>query len=205
MAPRVILASGSAARRQMLAAAGLSFDVIPSEVDEGALRYELDVELLIHDGFPQQVAQVLAEAKAVDVSRRHPGALVIGADQVLRLAGSNGVFTKPCSRTAARTQLRQLSGKTHLLHSAVVLALDGKVVWHELASSAMTMRDVSDAFIDDYLTRASDTVCTSVGAYQLEGLGIQLFEKIEGDYFTILGLPLLPLLAELRRLKVILV
>jgi septum formation protein len=202
MATRLILASGSQSRRQMLVSAGVTFEVVPSEVDEDGLRRALEAEG-IDDAFPQRVAAKLAMAKAEDVARRMPGALVIGADQVLHLDGETDVFTKPDGTSAARKQLRQLAGKTHWLHAAVALAEHGRTIWADIDSAEMTMRAPSDAFLDQYLSKAGDQVCASVGAYQLEGLGVQLFERIEGDYFTILGMPLLPLLAELRRRGVI--
>lgn len=218
---RLILASGSASRRQMLAAAGLRFDVMPSTVDEAAVKrrmHEDEREWPRPLGLGEAVAKELASAKALDVAAGNPGALVIGADQTLvlierfdgrRVTGQEGYFEvgqsfdKPADIVAARAQLVRMRGKRHVLCSAVALARGGVVVWRHMQHAHLTMRVVSDAFLDDYLSRAGDKVCTSVGAYQLEGLGIQLFEAIEGDYFTILGLPLLPLLAELRRHGVI--
>lgn len=190
----LVLASGSAARRQMLEAAGLTFRVVPADVDEDAIRAVLtDIDL---DGGPERVAGVLARAKAEEVSRRMPAALVIGADQVLALGRE--IFTKATDLAAARRALRALSGHTHRLLSAASLAIGGVQVWSHLDTASLGMREISDAFLDDYLARAGDRVCASVGAYELEGLGVQLFDRIVGDYFTILGLPLLPLLAELR-------
>lgn len=188
--PALILASGSSARRQMLEAAGVAFEVRPTDVDEDAIRTELG------DASPEHVAAVLARAKAEAASRKAPDALVIGADQVLALGRT--IFTKAPEIEAARAALRSLAGRRHHLHSAVSLAYAGREVWHHLDTAALAMRDFSDAFLDTYLARAGDRVCASVGAYELEGLGIQLFECIEGDYFTILGMPLLPLLSELR-------
>lgn len=189
-AATLILASGSRARRQMLDAAGLTFEVRPADVDEGAIRATLG------DATPEQIAAVLARAKAEAASREVPTALVIGADQVLALGRT--IYTKAPDIAAARAALRSLAGRRHHLHSAVSIALAGREVWHHLDTAALAMRDFSDAFLDVYLSHAGDRVCASVGAYELEGLGIQLFERIEGDYFTILGMPLLPLLAELR-------
>ncbi len=194
-AAQLILASGSSARRQMLASAGVTFAVHPADVDEDAIRATLA------NPDPMHVARVLARAKAEEVSRRNPHALVIGSDQVLALGHT--IYTKPSGIAEARTALRSLSGRRHHLHSAVVLASNGTRIWDHLDTAALHMRDVSDAFLDDYLARAGARVCTSVGAYELEGLGIQLFESIEGDYFTILGMPLLPLLTELRARGVI--
>lgn len=196
MTTELILASGSRARRQMLEAAGLTFRVVPADVDEEAHRQtmaEFDV-----NGGPKRVAQVLARVKAEEVSRRFPQALVIGGDQVLALGRE--VLAKPADLAAARAVLERLSGRTHHLHSAVSLARGGAQVWSHIDTAALTMRAMSPAFLDDYVRRAGDRICASVGAYELEGLGVQLFERIEGDYFTILGLPLLPLLAQLRRL-----
>jgi septum formation protein len=193
--PDLVLASGSRARRQMLEAAGLTFEVRPTDVDEDAIRSTLG------DAAPEHVAAVLARAKAEEVSRRAPHALVIGADQVLALGRT--ICTKAPDIAAARAALRSLAGRRHHLHSAVSIAVAGHEVWHHLDTAALTMREFSDAFLDSYLSRAGDRVCASVGAYEMEGLGIQLFERIEGDYFTILGMPLLPLLAELRTRGVI--
>lgn len=195
----IVLASASRARREILAAAGIAFTVDPANVDEPALRNEL----MVRDpsASPIAVAEMLARAKAADVSKRHAGAMVIGADQVLSF--KDQVLSKPSNIDAARGVLQRLRTHTHQLHSAVSFAEDGKVVWTHTASASLTMRDFSDTFLDDYLVRAGDRVCQSVGAYELEGVGVQLFENIEGDYFTILGLPLLPVLRELRARGVI--
>lgn len=190
----IILASGSAARRQMLASAGVLFSVVPADVDEGLIRAELTNESDCVDA--DYVAGVLARAKAEAVSRVHPGALVIGADQVLSL-GSR-MFEKPADLAAAREHLARLRGQTHELHSAVVLALDGQAVWGTTERAALTMRAFSEAYLDAYIARAGERICKSVGAYELEGHGLQLFERIEGCYFTILGMPMLSLLGELR-------
>lgn len=208
--PPLFLASGSASRRAMLTAAGLTFDAVPAQVDERAIA-----EGLRHGGgfepplgYLEAVAVHLAEAKALEVSRREPKALVIGADQTLGILPDDSGETadelhKPASTAAAREQVLRLRGRTHVLISGVALAEDGRLQWNHVAHARMTMRDFSETFLDDYLARAGDKVLGSVGAYQLEGLGIQLFERIEGDYFTILGLPLLPLLGELRRRGVV--
>jgi septum formation protein len=190
----IVLASGSRARREMLAAAGVHFTVQAADVDEPAIRarmYEVDPGV-----DAKKVAAVLAAAKAEDVSGKITASLVIGADQVLALDGE--LLNKAPSIEAARAALGRLRGRTHELHSAVAFAQKGKVTWAHVATARLTMRDFSDAFLDDYLTRAGDRVSQSVGAYELEGLGVQLFDKIEGDYFTVLGLPLLPVLAEMR-------
>jgi septum formation protein len=193
-APQIVLGSGSRARREMLAAAGVHFTVQAADVDEPAIR----ARLLGEDAgiAPQRIAEVLAAAKAEDVSGKRRDSTIIGADQVLALGDK--LLSKAPSIDAAREALRQLRGRTHELHSAVALAEGGKVTWEHVATARLTMREFSDEFLEDYLTRAGDRVSQSVGAYELEGLGVQLFERIEGDYFTILGLPLLPLLGELR-------
>lgn len=195
----IVLASGSRARRDMLAAAGLAFEVVPADVDEPAIRDSLLAE---RPGVsPAEIAGALARAKAEEVSRRWPHALVIGADQILALGDS--LFEKPKDITAARLQLMHLRDRTHDLVSAVALAAGGAVLWSTATRARMTMRPFSESFLDTYLARAGDRVTESVGAYQLEGLGLQLFDLIDGDYFTILGMPMLPLLAELRRRGVI--
>lgn len=193
-AREIILASGSAARRQMLASAGVMFSIVPADVDEGAILATLGTESACVD--PDQVAGVLARAKAEAVSAAHPHALVIGADQILSLG--TRLFEKPADLAEARDHLDRLRGQTHVLHSAVVLAERGRSVWGTCERANLTMRWFSDPFLDAYLARAGERICRCVGAYELEGLGLQLFERIEGDYFTILGMPMLSLLAELR-------
>lgn len=187
----IVLASASRARREMLAAAGVAFTVEPADVDEPAIRDRLPAATP-----PIQIADVLARAKSEAVSNCHADALVIGADQVLAFGGD--ILTKPVDLHGARATLAQLRGQTHELHAAVTLAERGEIVWTHVGTARLTMRDFSDAFLDDYLKRAGERICQSVGAYELEGLGVQLFDRIEGDYFTILGIPLLPLLSELR-------
>ena len=196
---QIILASTSRARREMLAAAGVPFTVEAADVDEPAIRKKLLAGK--PPATPQQIAEALARAKAEDVSRRHKGSLVIGGDQVLALG--NELLTKARDEAAARATLGKLRGKTHELHSAVALAADGKVLWSHTGTARLKMRDFSGVFLDEYLTRTGDRIQQSVGAYELEGLGVQLFETIEGDYFTILGLPLMELLAELRAREMI--
>ncbi len=191
---QIILASTSRARREVLAAAGVPFTVEAADVDEPAIRRKLLAG--VPPVRPQQIAEALARAKAEDVSRRHRDALVIGGDQVLALGTE--LLTKAKDEATARATLMKLKGRVHELHSAVALAADGELMWAHTGTARLKMRDFSDAFLDEYLTRAGDRIGQSVGAYELEGLGVQLFETIEGDYFTILGLPLLPLLAELR-------
>jgi septum formation protein len=189
----IILASGSKARVGLLKAAGLDFTARAAPVDERAVEAPL---LKAGAGAPA-IATALADAKALAVSLTSPDALVIGADQVLDFQGEH--WTKPASTAEARVQLRRLAGATHRLISAVALARGGSIVWRCAEEARLTMRALSDAEIDAYLARTGDAALASVGAYQLEGLGIQLFATIAGDYFAILGLPLLPLLAELRR------
>jgi septum formation protein len=196
--PSVILASASSSRARVLTAAGVPFTAIPAHVDEDAVKASLRA-----DGAPVLAcAEALAELKAVKISQGHPGALVIGADQMLECDGA--WFDKPPSVEAAREQLLQLSGKTHLLPTAVVVARDGVRVWHHLATPRLTVRALTPAFLDAYLSQVGTAVLSSVGAYHLEGLGAQMFQRIEGDFFTILGLPLLPLLAFLREHQVVL-
>ncbi|MDK9698440.1 MAG: Maf family protein, partial [Siculibacillus sp.] len=181
----------------LLAGAGLTFDTEPSRVDERAV----EEPLLAAGAAPGAIALHLAEAKALDVAARRTGDLVLGADQTLGLDTER--FVKPGSVAEARLHLRRLRGRSHELHSALVLARDGAVLWRHVSVATMTMRDFSDAFLEDYLERAAEEVTGTVGCYRFEGPGIQLFETIEGDYFTILGLPLLPLLAELRNLGIV--
>lgn len=188
---RLVLASTSSIRRELLTRSGLVFEAVRPDVDEDELKR--GAESLS----PGQLALSLAAAKAVSAANRMPGALVIGADQVLNLAGRT--FDKPVSPAAARDQLSQLRGRSHVLETALCCAADGRVVWQHLGQATLVMRSFSDAFLDDYLARMGSDVTTSVGGYKLEGLGIQLFESIVGDYFTILGLPLIPLLDYLRR------
>jgi septum formation protein len=197
--PHIILASGSQSRRAMLTAAGLSFEVIPSGIDEHAIREALGDDAAEIE--PDDVADILARAKAEDVSRLYPDALVIGGDQVLALGAE--IYDKPADMATARSHLLAFRGRVHELHAAVVLAENGVTVWGHTDAAALTMRNFSTKYLDAYLAKAGDAVLQSVGAYQLEGLGVQLFEKIDGDYFTILGMPLLPLLGELRRRKVL--
>lgn len=192
----IILASASTARARLIEAAGVVARICPAQVDEKASRATLDADLPAPLA-ATEVACFLARAKAREVSRRFPGRVIIGADQVLECDGE--IFEKPDDLAQARAQLVALRGRRHHLHSAVVLARSGAVLWHHVDSAALEMRDFSDQFMEDYLKRAGDDVCASVGAYQIENLGVQLFGQITGDSFTIQGLPLLPLLAELRR------
>ncbi|MEM8813274.1 MAG: Maf-like protein [Pseudomonadota bacterium] len=197
MMQSLILASTSAIRATLMSNAGLEFDAIPADVDERAI----EEPLLEADFLPEDIASVLAEAKAIDVSERFPGALVVGADQILAFQGRRWV--KADSMDEARSNLLTLRGQTHELHAAVVCARDGAAVWRHVSTANLTMRAFSPEFLGRYLASVGDKALSSVGAYQLEGEGVQLFERIDGDYFTILGLPLLPLLAFLRSETVI--
>lgn len=192
----IILASGSRARREMLRAAGVSFTVETAAVDEDAIRAALRDDSPDPTVDPIDVAEILAVAKAEAVSRLRPDAFVIGGDQVLSF--NDEILVKPKDEAAARHQLELFRGKVHALHSAVALAHKGETLWSTVDTAEMYVRGFSDAFLDDYMRRAGRTVLDSVGAYLMEGLGIQLFERIDGDYFTVLGMPLMPLLAELR-------
>ena len=188
----ITLASKSAIRAAILRGAGVSFEAVSPDVDEASVKEGL----LARGGTPRSVAEALAVMKAVAVSRDRQG-LVIGADQTLELCGV--LYDKAGSFDQARARLVLLRGETHALHTAVALARDGAVIWGHVDTARLTMRAFSDAFLDGYLARAGAGVLTSVGGYQLEGEGAQLFEAIEGDYFSILGLPLIPLLGALRR------
>jgi septum formation protein len=192
MADRIILASGSPFRQKMLADVGLSFEQVRPEIDERAVE-----EAVAGSGLsPADLAQVLAEAKAVAVSERYPDALVIGSDQTLSLGEE--VLHKPADMEEARRRLLALSGRTHELHSAVVVARGGEAIWRHVSTARLKMRPLDPAFVGRHLANVGSRALQSVGAYQIEGEGIQLFEAIEGDHFTIVGLPLLPLLAVLR-------
>lgn len=188
----LILASASASRARLLKDAGLRFDTSPARVDEDSLK----ASLLAEGADGRMIADALAELKAIRISASHPGRLVLGADQVLMSRG--GLVSKARDIAAAARQLRQLRGERHELLTAAVLAKDGAPIWRHVEKSVMWMRDFSDAFLDAYLAAEGEEILGSVGCYRLEGLGAQLFERIEGDYFSILGLPLMALLAALR-------
>jgi septum formation protein len=197
MPEKLILASASPFRKTLISNAGLDFTAIRPELDERAV----EAPLKDSGASPEDVALVLATAKANDVSGRNPGALVIGSDQTLSLGDE--IFHKPADMEAARRHLLRLSGRAHQLNSAVVIVRDGRTLWSHVGVARLTMRLLDPAFIGRYLARVGDKALASVGAYQIEGEGIQLFEKIKGDHFTIVGLPLLPLLAALRDLGAI--
>jgi nucleoside triphosphate pyrophosphatase len=192
LAPQpLVLASKSDVRGKILAAAGLRFEIRPATIDERAVERKA--------AMPDAVAaaRLLARGKALAVAAAQPGRLVLGADQTLARGGKR--FSKPVGRDDAAAQLRELRGRTHELHSALTLVRDGAALFDCVDTARLTMREFSDRFLDDYLAMVGETALTSVGGYQLEGIGIHLFERVEGDYFTILGLPLLPLLAFLRQ------
>jgi len=197
MTQKIILASSSPFRRTLLENAGLSFSVQPADIDERAA----EAPLLAGNVSPQDIALILAEAKASAVSEDHGEALIIGADQTLSFGDE--MLHKPADMEAARKHLLKLSGKTHQLNSAVVLAKNGQAIWRHASSADLTMRSLDPGYVGRYLSAIGEQALMSVGAYQLEGRGVQLFDTIKGDYFTIIGLPLLPLLAELRRLEAI--
>jgi septum formation protein len=187
----LVLASRSAVRRALLEAAGIPLEIAPADIDERA------VERRAGAGTAADVASLLAREKSRAGCAGLKGRLVVGADQTLALGRTR--FTKPVDRDTAREQLRSLAGRTHELHSAVAVARDGRVLFSKVDTAKLTMRELSDQFLDAYLDTAGEAVMASVGGYQLEGLGSQLFERIEGDYFTILGLPLFALLGFLRK------
>jgi septum formation protein len=197
MSDAIILASGSPFRKKMLEDAGISFEVARPEIDERAVESAVEGSGLT----PGDLASILAEAKALDVSQRAPGKLVIGTDQTLSLGDE--VFHKAKDMEEARRRLLALSGKTHQLNSAVVIVRDGDVVWRHVAVAHLTMRELDPGFIGRHLSSVGEIALSSVGAYQIEGKGIQLFERIDGDHFTIVGMPLIPLLAKLRDLGAI--
>ena len=195
--PAVVLASASITRAEMLRRAGVSCTIDPARVDEEEVKRGMRGS----GATAADLAETLAELKARKISARHAGALVVGADQVLDCQGQ--WFDKPVDRAAARAQLLALRGKMHELVSCVCVLRDGERLWHHIGRARLTIRPFSEAFLDDYLDQVGDAVLQSVGAYQLEGRGAQLFSRIDGDYFTILGLPLLPLLDFLRNHGVI--
>ncbi|QRM53637.1 Maf-like protein [Sinorhizobium sp. BG8] len=197
MSGLLILASQSPFRRMLMQNAGLAFETAPAEIDER----EIEVRMAASDPSPKEVALALAEAKAQNVSERFPGAVIIGSDQTLSLGRS--VFHKPADMDEARSHLLALSGRTHELNSAVVFCRSGEVEWRHVSTARLKMRELSAEFIARYLSRVGEKALSSVGAYQLEGEGIQLFDTVEGDYFTIVGLPMLPVLQQLREMAVI--
>ncbi|MBX3531476.1 MAG: Maf-like protein [Rhizobiaceae bacterium] len=197
MAGTLILGSGSPYRRKLLEDAGVPVEVVRPQIDERAVEKTVEGS----GATPTELAEILAVAKGEDVSGRMPGRVVIASDQTMALG--DRVFHKPKDMEDARRHLLALSGRTHELHSAVVLARDGETLWSHVATARLTMRVLLPEFIGRHLSRVGDKALTSVGAYQIEGEGIQLFERIEGDHFTIVGMPLLPLLNRLRELGAI--
>jgi septum formation protein len=186
----LILASQSSARQALLANAGIDFEAVPADIDEREIQQASGLST------PGDIAALLARRKALSVSLRQPGRFVVGADQTL--ARGARLFAKPAGPAQAAEQSRALAGGSHELHSAVAVARDGEILFEGAFIARMTMRQLGEPEIVAYLDAAGEAVTTSVGAYQLEGLGVHLFERVEGDHFTILGLPLLPLLAFLR-------
>jgi septum formation protein len=193
----LILASASTARAAMLAAAGVDVETAPARIDETAIKQAM----LAAGASPRDLADKLAELKALRISARRPGRLVLGADQVL--VDDGRILDKAQSRTQARAQLLALRGRAHRLLSAAVVALDGQPIWRHVGAARLTMRPFSEVFLDGYLDSIGDLALASVGCYHLEGLGAQLFARVEGDYFTVLGLPLLELLGFLRAREVL--
>lgn len=193
----IVLASGSRARAEMLRAAGIAIEIRPARIDEAELKAGLKSE----GCDAGRAALALAQWKAAQVAGNAPGRLVLGADQMLECEGA--WFDKPADREGAAGQLRLLRGKTHVLHSAAALVQDGRMIWHHVASARMRVRAFSEAFLEDYLRKAGEDTLHCVGAYRLEGEGVQLFDQIEGDYFTVLGLPLLPVIGFLREREIL--
>jgi septum formation protein len=192
----LVLASRSEIRRTLLENAGIPVEVVPADIDERGIESEAKVR------DPTEAAMLLACEKAAAISRRMPGRWVLGADQTLALGARR--LSKPADRQAAAAQLTALRGRSHSLHAAAALVQNGETKFAHVDSATLTMRHFPDAFLDLYLTAVGDAACSSVGGYQLEGRGVLLFDRIEGDHFTILGLPLLPLLAGLRELGLML-
>lgn len=188
----VVLASASAVRTRLLTSAGVPHEIVPADVDEADIR-----DRLLADGAPHpQIAEVLAELKAQTIAPSYPNAIVLGADQTLSCEGE--LFEKPAGLDGVRDHLRRLGGREHTLHAAICAVVEGELAWHHTASASLRMRTFSDEFIDGYVAAAGESACQSVGAYELEGLGVHLFSEIDGDFFSILGLPLLPVLEFLR-------
>ncbi|WP_373308357.1 Maf family protein [Kordiimonas sediminis] len=195
--PPVILASGSSTRLKMLQNAGVKLDSMPAAIDEEAVKIALCQE----GAAPRETVDALAELKSLSVSRLNPGALVIGSDQILVHDGK--ILSKCSSLDEARQTLSTLSDSMHTLMSAAVISLDGRPVWRSLDAAKLTVRPLSDTFIVGYVAEAGEAILSSVGCYHYEGLGAQLFSAVEGDYYTILGMPLLPVLDFLRRYGVL--
>lgn len=195
--PLLVLASSSQSRARLLEQAGVAFSVVPARVDEESIKDAMLSEAAKH----ADIADTLAEIKSLRVSSETPADLVIGADQILSCEGR--LYNKPINMDEAGRQLAELSGKTHELMTAVCVAQGGRVIWRHIETAKMSMRRLSDDFSKDYLLKMGDAALYTVGCYQLESLGVQLFDKIDGDYFSILGLPMVPLLAFLRNHEVV--
>lgn len=193
----LILASRSRSRQALLKGAGVRFDAQPTDIDEAAVK----ARDLAAGHTPADVALTLAKEKALALEEAGPGDLVIGADQVMEFDGR--LYDKPSTLDEAGTRLLEMAGQAHYLRSGLILAQGGEIVWSHKATATLVMRKVTRVEIDEYLAAVGERVLSTVGAYELEGEGVRLFERIEGDYFTILGLPLLPLLAELREREVL--
>jgi septum formation protein len=194
---KIVLASGSPARIAILRNAGVEFTIKPANIDERAI----EAPLAASGELPRKIAAALAEEKALATANSEPDALVIGGDQILLADGRR--WNKPANLAEARDQLMTLSGRSHELFSSIAVVRAGAVTWRHGDMATMTMRQLTNNVVDSYLAEIGETALSSVGAYQIEGPGIKLFERIEGDYFTILGLPLLPLLAHLREVGAI--
>ena len=195
--PPLILASKSPYRARILSQAGIDFKTRPASIDERAV----EAPLLKSDCDPSDISLVLAQAKAINISEEFKNAIVIGSDQILSF--ENNILHKPANMEEARRRLLQLSGKTHHLNNGLALAKNGEIIWYYTNTATIKFRHLDPAFIGRHLAKAGNNALTSVGAYQIEGEGIQLFEAIEGDFFSIMGLPLLPLLKTLREMEII--
>lgn len=197
-APAVVLASASAVRTRLLSAAGVLHDVVPANIDEAEVRDRLLAEDATHASIAEVLAELKAQHVAVDVAADR---IVLGADQVLSCAGE--LFEKPVGLDGVRGHLKRLMGKEHTLHAAVCAVRGGEVIWHHNSSARLRMRTLSDGFIEHYVETAGASACQSVGAYEMEGMGPHLFSEIDGDFYDILGLPLLPVLEFLRNEDVV--
>ncbi|OLP42614.1 Maf family protein [Rhizobium oryziradicis] len=193
----LVLASTSPFRKQLLQQAGLEFTTAAPDIDEREIEARAEHQSLS----PLQLADILGREKALAVSRKQMGALVLGGDQVMALGET--VYHKPKDLTQARAQLLSLRGATHVLNSSLAFAKDGEIIWSHVSEAQMSVRMFSEKFLDDYLDKVGDKILKSVGGYQIEGMGVQLFSKVNGDYFTIIGVPLFPLLEKLRELGVL--